>query len=362
MTASSYIPRFSPNLESLCLTYPDEVDASFIASRPLFHDILPPLRALKHLELKSLPTPVPLEDVAKLTALPCLAELMFIKGTAGQALIVSPPTRDNNSEKPSQYTFGSLRFLYLEPPGTLDDCIALFSCFRFPMIKRLLVAASQASDANAVNDLSKAICDNCSHDTLESVSITSGFGSNGDVNTPRGTVPSAALRRLCCFRNLTRFELTTKLPIALDDAVLEELATSWPRMERLELASSAPDQGSAPHRATVRGLAHLARHCPLLTVLAISVDVRGADLYLPRAEHRNACLWAVDFYRSPVAGEDAHRVGAFLYALFPKLAVVEGNPVYDRPEDRASWGLVMETIIQCKQGLVDVAAVLVGCP
>ena len=305
---------------------------------------------------------IPFEDMVKLATLPCLTALTLVKGIADRPLMVSPPTRDNSFDSRPQNAFGSLKFLHLELPGTLGDCIPLISSFSFPAINCLLVAVSLPSFACEVDQLSKLIRDNCSHDTLHSVRITTGYGPKGITDASCAPVSPEVVRRLFCFRNIIRLELTTKLSIVLDDADLQELAASWPHLERLEIASSAPREAGAPgRRATMRGLAHLARHCPWLSALAISLDVRVEDLYLPRAEHRNSTLWTVSFYRSPVAAEDAQRVGAFLYALFPQLVYFDGDPVYDQPEDRANWELVREAIARCKQGLVDVPALLVGC-
>ena len=360
MTALTHFTQCSPGLESLHLTFPSQTDDSGLTIRRLFHDVLPSLRALKYLGLVSPSSPIPFKDIAKLATFPFLTDLIFVRCTVYQPLIVSPQTKDSHLDGSPGNVFGHLKSLFVESPSTLGGCIPFISSFCFPVLDRFTVAASLASDVDEVDALSKLICDNCSHDTLQFVSINSGNGPNGDAGTVGGLVLPVVLQRLFCFRNIVRFQLTSELSISLDDDVLEALTLSWPHLEHLQIASSAPPSRVAPQRATLRGLTHFARNCPRLSALAISVDVRGVDAYLPRAEHRNPSLWSIDFYRSPVAVEDAHRVGAFLYALFPKLTWVEGDSL--KPEDRANWSSVLETMIRCKQGHIDVAEVLVSCP
>ncbi|KZT72309.1 hypothetical protein DAEQUDRAFT_722986 [Daedalea quercina L-15889] len=132
---------------------------------------------------------------------------------------------------------------------------------------------------------------------------------------------AACFRHLRVFHNLRRLTLMTDSCIVLDDEILEELAMSWPRLEHLQLSSSAEYPWMTSTATTLEGLAHLARYCPSLSFLAIDVDTSHADVSphsKPGGGYCNRALWAIEFGQSRAEGNPA-KIAAFLFAIFPNL-------------------------------------------
>ena len=89
------------------------------------------------------------------------------------------------------------------------------------------------------------------------------------------------LRPILRFAQLTTFELSWFPAPVLHDADLEELAQSWPTLERLSFLSELPSP--RPLSLTMRALVPFARHCPHLISLGLLVDATegAADISSP---------------------------------------------------------------------------------
>ncbi|EIW79867.1 hypothetical protein CONPUDRAFT_166555 [Coniophora puteana RWD-64-598 SS2] len=96
-----------------------------------------------------------------------------------------------------------------------------------------------------------------------------------------GLLPFDALRPLFRFHNLTRFRVEECPHPAWDDAMLEQLARSFPNLTHLNLLwnrSPYVDMGDVTDtNITLRGLASLLLHCPKFQMLALAVDVTSSE-------------------------------------------------------------------------------------
>ncbi|KAI0701095.1 hypothetical protein BC835DRAFT_1411705 [Cytidiella melzeri] len=109
-----------------------------------------------------------------------------------------------------------------------------------------------------------------------------------------------ALRPLLSCRKLTKLEIRWDYQLSLGDLDMEELAESWPAMERLHLHSEPIPESAAP-TLTLRALIPFAHHCPQIKYLALYVDgdstpPRTTADFLPRFQH----LKELAFGSSPV--------------------------------------------------------------
>lgn len=362
LSAFLHLPSRSPNLKVLIPVFPhrlDDVQSSVI--QPLFHEVLPSLKSLTRLQFTNCPMPIPFDSFVELTSLPHLVLLSLLDGLLQP--IMTAPTMGALRLAP-QHTFGALEALSLRSLCTLDDFFPVFS-FRFGRIKHISVASvgpDLASNRSSLGSLTQLIRDGCSHETLEAVVISTG-GTRAQIKANANLrIPSTALQHLFCFRNITKIEINSLKHIELDDAVFEELAMSWPRLEHLTLHSRARFDHAVP-RVTLRGLAHVARFCPRLEWLGINARVCDKDVFLPGEGLQHPRLSTLEFYRTPIFG-DPLKIGAFLHALFPGIT---GPP--DDSDDRWegideihwSWKPVRTAVDRCRRGSISTATVLVRC-
>ncbi|KAI0724687.1 hypothetical protein C8Q72DRAFT_653682 [Fomitopsis betulina] len=359
-TALSHLPSRSPNLTTLNIRLDDHGNPSAAAMRQLFHGIIPSLHSLTYLQLERLPTPVPFDNLLQVASLPHLRGLALLDGTTDN-WIMTAPTLETYTPA-SRHIFSALESLHLRSMCTLDGFLPALSSFRFPQIRNIIIHPEAPSDRDTLASLIQLICEGCSHETLEDIDIDTGGSSWDEEVDGAQYICSTTLRQLFCFPNICSFELTSAMFIDCLDDVFEELAASWPLLERLILHSRAPFE-PITRPVTLRNLAHLARNCPQLESLGINAEVCDNDVFLPSAEQQHLRLSTLEFYRTPCSLQ-AVKVGIFLHALFPGITGVPDDPDdydYTMEEDPSpSWESVRWAIDQCRQGRIDVAAVLNG--
>ncbi|KAJ7161786.1 hypothetical protein C8R43DRAFT_1123505 [Mycena crocata] len=81
--------------------------------------------------------------------------------------------------------------------------------------------------------------------------------------------PGRFLRSLFCFKNLSVVRISVHIGFELDDAVISELARTWPFLEELRLKTIIHDH---PPRNTLLGLLAFAEHCPRLHTIEMTFD------------------------------------------------------------------------------------------
>ncbi|KAJ6552758.1 hypothetical protein B0H19DRAFT_1263207 [Mycena capillaripes] len=110
----------------------------------------------------------------------------------------------------------------------------------------------------------------CRHSHLSLTSLTLSCFHVFEGNIASHAVDSATFRILFCFENITKVRIDA-VSFDLDDAVLLEMARSWPQLEILGLALHAPPQPNQTH-VTLHSLRSLAQHCPNLRNLQMTFD------------------------------------------------------------------------------------------
>ncbi|KAH9919415.1 uncharacterized protein B0H18DRAFT_636709 [Fomitopsis serialis] len=220
----------------------------------------------------------------------------------------------------------------------MSDINTILSACSLPQLRRLSLTSLYGSDSSMFDRTLQLIRDHCSHAMLEVIELRTTidlFPSMEFEEVPEpDTITAASLGHLFAFHRIRELELLTEMYIALDDDDLKEMAMSWPRLKSLQLQSVAEEEPGMS--VTLEGLAHLARYCPAMNWLAIDVDTTGTFVSpdaRPGGGYCNQVLQAVDFQRSH-ASDCPAEIGAFLYAIFPKLQWINSH---DDTPGEDSW-------------------------
>ncbi|KAJ7673785.1 hypothetical protein DFH06DRAFT_749976 [Mycena polygramma] len=141
---------------------------------------------------------------------------------------------------------------------------------------------------------------------------------------PSYVVGDVALKQLFCFANLTELSLESPQGFDLDDAVILEMATAWPRIVSLRLAPIRRTSPITP-RLTLEGFRLLARHCPELMDLSIAVDASSVPVPQIYSQNRSIQhkLSSIILYYSPILAPPA--VASFLSGIFSNLRALSYN-------------------------------------
>ncbi|KAJ7647948.1 hypothetical protein FB45DRAFT_782921 [Roridomyces roridus] len=134
---------------------------------------------------------------------------------------------------------------------------------------------------------------------------------------------------LFSFHALVKVHLSLPVVAHMDDAMIADVARSWPKLTELELAD--PDHNIClrpiprqPPRMTLKALVAFAAHCRDLESLTLYIDA-AADIPLasdgefPKAQ---LALRTLDVGMSPI-GKEFESVAKFLGRLFPRLEKIE---------------------------------------
>ncbi|KAJ7647953.1 hypothetical protein FB45DRAFT_823087 [Roridomyces roridus] len=126
--------------------------------------------------------------------------------------------------------------------------------------------------------------------------------------------------------NLVRVNLTLPVVRRIDDALLMDIATSWPKLKALTLQESDHrlSQQLQPPRMTLNGIVALATYCRDLERLTLQINGAAAIL-APADDHfpePQLALRTFEVGSSPI-GSDADSVAEFLGRLFPRLRSID---------------------------------------
>ncbi|KAJ7441107.1 hypothetical protein FB451DRAFT_1441531 [Mycena latifolia] len=211
---------------------------------------------------------------------------------------------------------------------TIQSAFALIAHVSSPRLRALHVNTEQCAPAATWEASFRILARLPCRPNLLSLSLSQ--PSNPPVPIPATAVHNfilspRALRPLLRLRRLATVRLHPPLGVDLDDEALHEMATAWPRVERLTVRR-APGR---PH-TTLHALLFLAAHCPDLRVLELALDATGPVPRVARPDrtHPAHALAHLHTGGSPV-GEPA-RVAAFLSGIFAGPAFgprrAEGDP------------------------------------
>jgi hypothetical protein len=140
----------------------------------------------------------------------------------------------------------------------------------------------------------------CSHQSLSRISVY----CRDDFTQPHH--PADMLQPLLSFVNLQDISINIHNLFGIDNNFIEAAAKSWPRLRSLALNGQS--------NITLTGLASLARHCPNLTSLAITIDATVVDHVLDMPVSNTKFD---DLYLGCSAIENPTSVAACLSRIFP---------------------------------------------
>ncbi|KAJ7637620.1 hypothetical protein DFH06DRAFT_1054123 [Mycena polygramma] len=208
----------------------------------------------------------------------------------------------------------------------------------------------------AVHELLAALADTCQ--LLESLGILS-LISTVDAPPALADVPSAerisfsTLQPLQKFPNLTIFEIIHQYPLDLKLEDLEQLARSWPSLQKLILNNEPVVSDTSP--LTLKALIPFAQHCPELQQLGLFINASTADLpstyqvQLPQSYQSKpfAKLRQLSLGVSLLADEGP--VALFLSQICPLHTYIECGITWDTPalgEEHEFYEAIMERCVK----------------
>ncbi|KAJ6471625.1 hypothetical protein C8R47DRAFT_1147413 [Mycena vitilis] len=179
-----------------------------------------------------------------------------------------------------------------------------------PPLRSLGVEWCYPPTAEATEEFCLALKEHCSHDSLHTLDMK----VNSAVD-PLNAIPGGVFRPLFCFSNLASVSIAAPVGYRLDDAMISELSAAWPRVEELRFKHGQ-------HSTTLLALHALAKHCPKLHTLEMSLDASSvpmppADLYC-RKQLLHEALVSLDVGQSPIlhAFDVARWISATFFSLY----------------------------------------------
>ncbi|KAJ7601846.1 hypothetical protein DFH06DRAFT_1116206 [Mycena polygramma] len=194
-----------------------------------------------------------------------------------------------------------------EDTKSVTDFIRTWSS---PPLRSFEVEWGYSPTAEATEEFCLALKEHCSHDSLNTLDVK--VNSAAD---PLNAIPGSMFRPLFCFSNLASVSIAAPVGYHLDDAMISELSAAWPRVEELRFKHGQ-------HSTTLLALHALAKHCPKLHTLemsldALSVPIPPPDLY-SRKQLLHEALVSLDVGRSPIlhAFDVARWISATFFSLY----------------------------------------------
>ncbi|KAJ7789930.1 hypothetical protein B0H14DRAFT_2941984 [Mycena olivaceomarginata] len=207
--------------------------------------------------------------------------------------------------------FSNVRQIYLDfaPPKAATE---FFKMCMDASLTSVTVDFDSRPTTSELNQLCASL-ESCRHSHLSLTSLFLVYLYSDVVrNIASYAVDSATFRILFCFKNLTEVYINA-VSFDLDDAVLLEMARSWPQLESLNLKLHTPPQ---PNHVTLHSLRSLARHCPDLRKLSMTFDASVIPLPDTSGAHiLQTSLTTIEPHCSPIL--DPFQVARFISGIFP---------------------------------------------
>ncbi|KAJ7657238.1 hypothetical protein DFH06DRAFT_1045211 [Mycena polygramma] len=228
--------------------------------------------------------------------------------------------------------FYNLRALKLEVQGSqLLPLTAFVRTFNGTELESFEAELDVCPLPGHLEDLYRVLAAHCSRDFLETLKIeTYDIPDAAEAYVQTGDT----LRLLFGFGSLQVVHIRSPVGFDLDDAVLTEIARSWPFLKELHLDA---DRQHLPPRGTLLALQALAQHCPHLHSLNISLDATtviqpvtapGPRIIQPTLVSLNMC------HNSLIT--TAFDVARLLSSIFPNLRDLRSYD-HDFSEYRDRW-------------------------
>ncbi|KAH9949853.1 hypothetical protein B0H21DRAFT_687827 [Amylocystis lapponica] len=225
--------------------------------------------------------------------------------------------------------FPALRILHLIVDA-LPTMGTILQVFRPPLLASVSVSCEGVTPAASLEEYFTSVARFCSHKLLRVVQVTI---SDPPRNDPQYGPRDETFVPLLLFCKLRVLKVGITCPFYITDDLMEDMATSWPHLTRLELGTTCPARDEPP-LLTLRGLIPLVQRCPKLSEISLTVDtsLAGSNYYedqRPGDGATNSLVQSIHLGASKVI--DPMSVATFLSDLFPDLLWV--NTSWPVPDD-----------------------------
>ncbi|KAF7364188.1 hypothetical protein MSAN_01078100 [Mycena sanguinolenta] len=221
---------------------------------------------------------------------------------------------------PADPLFVSLKSLELRG-STIGACAEIIALLEHAPIVHINLPFSASTPPGTIAQFYATLAATCSHGSVSELQLGARTRDQDRVrsSTTAVWINGSQLRPLLSFSNVTCVMLAAR-GFNLDDATLADMTRAWPQIQKLCFCSGEYDR--APPAVTLGGLLYLARYCPKLSDLELSLNaaVEVPDLQSLQMENervRQFHLCCLRVFRSPIVEPAA--VALFLSSVFPRL-------------------------------------------
>lgn len=218
--------------------------------------------------------------------------------------------------------------IYLRPPAfpslstitiVMSDILhatSLLKSITSTLLSHVRFELQHRCTSTDLQEFLESLLDHSSRGSFNSIGIV----PHGDwPQNSMSIITSANVRPLLKLNNLLYVSIEVNCHFDFDDALLNDMALSWPHLNTLLLVP--PDDGLPDDiKVTLNSLIPFAMYCPRLVHLGFVLDARHIpDDYhrvKPGERHIGRHLVQLEVYNSPI--EDSIEVAAFLSGLFPR--------------------------------------------
>ncbi|KAJ7156393.1 hypothetical protein C8R46DRAFT_1295215 [Mycena filopes] len=191
---------------------------------------------------------------------------------------------------------------YLEITVIEDTAVAdILALLHNAPIQELAISLPAGIRGRVVAQCYASIAQHCSHDTLTTIRMAEPFHPPDIANADE----------------VAKHVLGAPVGFDLDDALVTQMAQSWPSATTIFLSSN--DFAHIPSRVTLPGLLPFAAHCPHLKSLILPLDASVVPP-LPSTHVVQKCLTTLGVESAPIS--DPGEVAGFLSAVFGKLSQI----------------------------------------
>ncbi|KZT26008.1 hypothetical protein NEOLEDRAFT_1177833 [Neolentinus lepideus HHB14362 ss-1] len=264
-----HMMRVSPHLEDVAFPGPS---ARQISTSPEFLPVITSLRDVR--EFTCFVNSVSGECLRGLASWPKLRKLTLVWPAESERSSTWPDLSYDQSPVDILGTpFESLTHLDLTMNGTIPPAVLA----QYPLLvnlKSVRVHLPDDSEASLIEDWLSDVSRHCSPHLLNAVSVHPAYRSQQPLSPlePRHIFDCSVLRSLIPFANLRTLDITLRCAVLLDNAILQELAASWPHLQQLNIGVQS---GSTEEpQVTSSGLLALLNLCPDLDYLGLVFDAR----------------------------------------------------------------------------------------
>ena len=249
---------------------------------------------------------------------------------------------------------------------TIPAYVSFGNALQLPHVNEVTIALCQYSEPHSIPGFFSSIRRQFSPSALKKLMIcpTRGATGVGLARTPELTILPSHLRPLLEFKLMEDFTLSLHYGTSLEDTLLSDMATAWPKLRSLSIYCQ-DHVGARLHASetlpTIKVLAKLAMRCPDLrsiglcginaacwpTLAEFEADQAAQDLLNQLQQSPSPSqLQTLDFAMSPITAPEC--VAIFLAHAFPALSCVDYN--YDRHFTREdSWRRVSFLLSQIQR-------------